>query len=66
MAGFIQWLAERHDHLDGVRDLDLAALRDEARQSGQHRRMPSMVAQLGRGMSLFLDYATEVGAVDDA
>lgn len=66
MAGFVRWLAERYEHLERVRDAELAALRDEARQSDQHRRTPATIAQLSRGFRLFLDYAQEVGAIDDA
>ena len=42
---------------------EVAVLRDQALQSGQHRRTPEIVANLALGLRLFLDFAEEMGAI---
>jgi Domain of unknown function (DUF927) len=63
MAGFIRWLAPQYREVrQGLRE-EIAALRQQAYQSGQHRRTPDMVANLAVGLHYFLTFAQEVGAV---
>ncbi len=64
LAGFIQWVAQHHDDIEERRESELAELRARARQTGQHRRTPEIVASLARAMRIFLTYAQETGALD--
>jgi hypothetical protein len=66
MAGFIHWLAS-DNRIDGVRHAmreTIAELRERAATSTLHRRTPEIVANLYAGLLHFLQYATEVGAID--
>jgi hypothetical protein len=62
-AGYVKWLAPRYGEiLRGLRD-DVAKVRQEALQSGSHRRTPEIVANLAVGLRYFLEYAQESGAI---
>lgn len=64
MAGYLRWLASRCDDIrDGLRS-KITHFRDMTYQSGQHRRTPNIVANLAVGIAYFLDFALEVGAID--
>jgi hypothetical protein len=65
MAAYVRWLAPR---LDDVRS-EHERLTDEIRRglgeiSGAHPRHPDAVAQLIAAYRLFLEFASEVGAID--
>ncbi|MGH7223354.1 MAG: hypothetical protein ACRELF_09005, partial [Gemmataceae bacterium] len=65
MAGFIRWLAPRHEEICGRLSADRAKLRDTAAVDG-HARTSGIVADLAIGLQHFLDFARKVGAIDDA
>lgn len=66
MAGFLRWLAPRYEEVQKRLPTRTAGLRSQATAAAQHRRIPSIVADLAFGMELFLAYAREVGALDEA
>ncbi|MCP4249369.1 MAG: hypothetical protein GY778_20185 [bacterium] len=61
MAGFVDWAAPRYEVLQRELPQRIAVLRDEL--SGTHRRTPTTIANLLFGLQLFIQFATEVGAV---
>jgi hypothetical protein len=61
-AGYISWLAGRLDKIREGLAQEHSRLRALAAQDG-HPRTPGLVADLGVGWKLFLDFALEVGAV---
>ncbi len=63
MAEFIQWLASRYESARSGLKEELAELRAKAHQSGMHKRIPELVANLALGWRYFLDFAEEVGAI---
>jgi hypothetical protein len=66
MAGFLRWLAPRYGEVRQRLREEIAALREQAYQSGQHRRTPDIVANLAAGFHYFLTFAQEAGAVDQS
>jgi hypothetical protein len=66
MVGFIQWLAPRYEEIRKRKGRRTAKLRSAATARSQHRRTPSIVAELAFGMELFLSYARDSGALDEA
>lgn len=64
LAGFIQWLAVRYDRMMSERVDELAALREATTTSGQHRRVPDIIANLAWGFRYFLTFAQETGSID--
>lgn len=65
MAGYVHWLAPQMDTLK----LQVTARKNEYRETiGKlgHSRTPDIVASLMLGWEVFLTFATESGAVDDA
>lgn len=66
MAGFVRWLAPRYEELRRHLRAEINTLRERAYQSGQHRRMPDIVANLALGFSYFLNFAQEVEAINEA
>ena len=64
MAGYLRWLAPRYEGIQAELKTKILQLREQAYQTGQHRRTPDIVANLAIGFSYFLVYAQEVGAVD--
>ena len=65
MAGFVRWLAARHEGLRRSLLQERAVLRDAACQRDQHRRTPGTVADLALGLKYLLRFAYEVGAVEE-
>ena len=62
-GAFIQWLAPRYEQVrQGLRS-EIATLRAETYESGQHRRTPEIVANLAVGVKFFLQFAQEVAAL---
>ena len=69
MTAYIQWLAPRIPELKATLRDRLIAERDAAIQAGlngDHDRVPDNVAQLVLGARLLVEFAAQVGAVDDA
>lgn len=63
MSAFVQWVAKRYEGLHArVRQRELE-LRGSQEDSSKHRRTPANAAQLQVGIEIFLEFATEVGAV---
>jgi hypothetical protein len=66
MSGFIEWLAPQFEDLRRRLPADRDKLRERATTSGQHARTPGIVADLAYGLWCLLDYATKIGAIDQA
>jgi hypothetical protein len=66
MAGFLRWLAPRYRDLQRDLRSEISTLREQAYQSGQHRRTPDIVANLAVGFHYFLTFAQEVGGLGQA
>jgi hypothetical protein len=66
MAGYLAWLAPRIETLRTVLPRRVAALRVELGGVRQHRRVPDAVANLLLGWELWLQFAREIGVVDEA
>jgi hypothetical protein len=63
MGAYVRWLAADYEgHLDRFQTRVLK-LREEATQDDQHGRTPDIVANLAAGLGLFVDFATELGAL---
>lgn len=65
MAGYIQWLAQHYETIQGALQPALVALRAQAPQ-GLHPRTPEIMAQCGLGLQHFLAYAADTGALTGA
>jgi hypothetical protein len=65
MSGFIQWLAARYEAVQKRLKSQIADFRNDAAQSRMHRRTPEIVANLGIGLSYFLRFAVENGAIGE-
>ena len=65
MAGYLQWLASRHDEVRKTLTADIAELRRRAATDGQHKRTPEIVADLAVGFRSFARFANEIGAITD-
>ncbi len=63
MAGFVRWLAGRHESIVGGLGTERAALRAEAGSDGGHKRTPNAVADFAIGVRHFLDFGVAVGAI---
>jgi Bifunctional DNA primase/polymerase, N-terminal len=59
MAGFLSWLAPRYQSIVSKLPAKVAAWREKAARSDQHRRTPEMVANLMYGLSVFLRFCSE-------
>jgi Domain of unknown function (DUF927) len=66
MGAYLRWLAPRYQELRQELGQEIAILRGQAYQQGQHRRTPGIVADLAVGLQYFLTFAQEVGAVEPA
>lgn len=64
MAAYVQWIATHWDALAIELPARFIDDRDRARQSGGHRREPGQVAHLFSGLTTFLRFAVEVGAIN--
>jgi hypothetical protein len=63
MAGYLRWLAPQFEEQRQRLVECVAQLREEAMQEGQHRRTPSTIANLDHGLSVFLLFAVQSGAI---
>jgi hypothetical protein len=63
MAGYLQWLAARYTQIQDHLARDVADLRAQLYEDGQHQRSVSNVAHLAVGIQYWLDFAQEVGAI---
>jgi len=63
-AGYLQWLAACYPAMRQSLQRDLEGLRDQAYKSGQHRRTPTVVANMGIGIRYYLEYARDIGAIN--
>jgi hypothetical protein len=63
MSGYLRWLAEFYEGLQERLKEEHAELRALASTSAQHRRTPSIVADLALGLRYFLRFARESGAI---
>jgi len=63
MSAYLQWLAPQYAHVKKCLSKQIAKFRDAATRSSQHARTPGIVADLMVGLSYFLRFATEVGAL---
>ena len=66
MAGFVRWSASRYKELRSGLKEEHALLREAASTSTQHRRTPSIIADLALGLKYFLLFANDVGALSEA
>jgi hypothetical protein len=68
MSAYLNWLAPQCARVKEQLPKQIEKFRDAATHSSQHARTPWIVANLMVGLSYFLRFATEVGAVsvDDA
>jgi len=64
MAGFVRWLAPQYGDIQRNLQAEITTLREQAYQSYQHRRTPDIMANLAVGLRYFLNYAQQVGALD--
>jgi hypothetical protein len=64
MSGYIRWLATRYEGIRESIKEEHAELRKAAGACDQHRRTPSIVADLALGLRYFLLFAHESGAID--
>lgn len=66
MAGFLRWVAGQYGTIQAALAAETLRLRELAATSDAHRRTPGIVASLGAGWRLFLDFALESGAISGA
>ena len=67
-SAYLKWLAPQYARIKKQLPKQIEQFRDAATRSSQHARTPGIVANLMVGLSYFLRFATEVGALsaDDA
>ncbi len=66
LAGYLSWLALRYEQVrDGMR-AEVVRLRDAATKGHQHKRTAEIVANLALGLSTFLEYAADCGAITES
>jgi hypothetical protein len=65
MAGFIKWVASRYDDIQSRFHDDVTEIRRTIATEDMHRRTPIIVAELLLGFRCFLDYAEDVGAINE-
>ncbi len=63
LAAFIQWMAPRYAQVQSALPSRIAELRSAAYKSSLHRRVPEIVANLSAGLSYFLQFGHECGAL---
>lgn len=66
LAAFARWLAPRYENVRNRWQTERDALRERARQYGQHARTPGIVADLALALHLALDFAVDAGAISAA
>jgi len=65
MAQFIQWLAPTYEINRAVMHQQKADFREVFQENGVHPRSVDIAADLAAGLDQFLDFAHEIGAVDE-
>lgn len=65
MAGFVCWMAGRHDDAVGEFSAETKRLSKHAHESKGHLRTPRIVAELAAGFSAFISFAVETGAISE-
>ena len=65
LAGYIRWLASGYETLHETLPERFVGFRNRATNSAQHRRTPEIVANIALGYDAFLDFAIEVGALNE-
>jgi hypothetical protein len=63
LSAFVCWMAGRYDAMLKSLPGDVVELRARATLSGQHRRVPEIVADLMVGLRYFLTFAVSAGAI---
>jgi hypothetical protein len=63
LAAFVRWLAPQLDAVRQNMGARLATLREQATASGEHKRTPSIIANLFYAMELFCGFAVESKAL---
>ena len=63
LAGFVQWLARRHDQVQKDLQSEMSRWRRTAPGSATHRRIPTIIANLQVGLDYWLQYAQDSGAL---
>ena len=66
MAGFLRWLACRYEEVRAHLPEEIIRLRQEATQSGQHRRTPDIVANVALGLRYLFEFSKEAGALQES
>ncbi|HEY8285240.1 MAG TPA: hypothetical protein VIJ28_12730 [Chloroflexota bacterium] len=66
MTGYLAWLAPRIESLRVELPRRVAALRAELGRARRHHRLPDALASLLLGWELWLRFAHEAGALDEA
>jgi hypothetical protein len=66
MAAYLRWLAPRYEAIQQALPDRIRALRQEFSSAAQHQRTPEAIANLLVGLSYFLEFAQEVGALTAA
>ncbi len=63
MGAYVRWLSGRYDKLrEQLPDL-AARFRNDASQTGQHRRTPANIGEMATGLHTWLQFAKESGAL---
>jgi hypothetical protein len=62
-SAYLKWLASQYTRVQKQLPKPIEKFRDAATRSSQHARTPGIVANLMVGLSYFLRFATEVGAL---
>jgi hypothetical protein len=63
IAAYIVWLAARYEQFVERFKADSVAMRNDISAVGQHRRTPVIMAELFTAFKLFVEFASEIGAV---
>ena len=64
MSGYLSWLAPRYELLQTERNARVKQLRDTTLQvRSTHARTPEIIANLGVGLGLFLDFVASIDAI---
>ena len=58
-------MSHRYGNFEPQRRQELIKFREAAIQNGQHKRTPEIVGNLALGLRWFLDFARDIGAIDD-
>jgi hypothetical protein len=66
MAAYLQWLAPRYEAIQRALPAKIHELRQEFSSAAQHQRTPEAIGNLLVGLSYFLEFAQEVGALTAA